>query len=40
LNYSIVPDAVILGYHGNGSAQQRLNMMEATLESAKANEVK
>jgi hypothetical protein len=35
LNYSIVPDAVILGYHGNGSAQQRLNMRISTLESAK-----
>lgn len=33
LNYNIVPDAVVLGYHGNGHAKQRLEMMKATLEA-------
>jgi hypothetical protein len=33
LNYSIVPDAVILGYHGNGSAKQRFEMMGKTLQN-------
>ena len=35
LNYSFVPDAVVLGYHGNGTAQQRYDMMKATLERLK-----
>ena len=34
LNYSMVPDAVVLGFHGYGSAQQRLEAMKSTLESA------
>ena len=33
LNYTFVPDAVVLGYHGNGSAKQRYDMMSATLKS-------
>jgi hypothetical protein len=32
LNYSMVPDAVVLGYHGNGRAEQRLEMMKGTLQ--------
>ncbi len=31
LNYSIVPDAVVLGFHGNGTAETRLEMMQDTL---------
>lgn len=31
LNYSMVPDAVVLGYHGNGDAKQRYEMMRGTL---------
>lgn len=39
-NYSIVPDAVVLGFHGNGNADTRLEMMKDTLihlENQKAN---
>lgn len=32
LNYSLVPDAVILGYHGNGNANLRLELMTKTLQ--------
>lgn len=32
LNYSMVPDAVVLGYHGYGTTQERLDAMKATLE--------
>jgi hypothetical protein len=32
LNYSFVPDAVVIGYHGNGDAAKRLAMMKGTLE--------
>jgi hypothetical protein len=32
LNYSMVPDAVVLGYHGNGDAKQRYDMMQKTLQ--------
>jgi hypothetical protein len=35
INYSIVPDAVVLGYHGYGSAAQRTEAMRSTLESLK-----
>ena len=31
INYSMVPDAVVLGYHGNGDAPQRFSMMRDTL---------
>lgn len=37
LNYSMVPDAVILGYHGNGSAAQRLEAMKGTLAQLEKN---
>ena len=33
LNYTFVPDAVVLGYHGNGTAKQRYDMMSATLKN-------
>jgi hypothetical protein len=33
LNYSMVPDAVILGYHGNGNAKNRYDMMSKTLQN-------
>jgi hypothetical protein len=33
LNYSMVPDAVILGYHGNGNAKNRYDMMNKTLQN-------
>lgn len=36
LNYSMVPDAVVLGYHGNGTAEQRLEMMKGTLKRMEA----
>lgn len=36
LNYSMVPDAVVLGFHGNGTAQQRLDMMKGTLAKLEA----
>lgn len=32
INYSMVPDAVVLGYHGNGDAAYRYRMMKETLE--------
>lgn len=32
INYSMVPDAVVIGYHGGGNAMQRLEMMQGTLE--------
>jgi hypothetical protein len=35
LNYSMVPDAVVLGFHGYGNAKQRLESMRLTLESLK-----
>ena len=31
MNYSMVPDAVVLGFHGNGDAPFRLSMMQETL---------
>jgi hypothetical protein len=31
MNYTMVPDAVVLGFHGNGNPKQRLEMMRATL---------
>lgn len=31
INYSIVPDAVVLGFHGYGNAAQRLSGMKAAL---------
>jgi hypothetical protein len=31
LNYSMVPDAVVLGFHGSGSPAERLALMRATL---------
>jgi hypothetical protein len=31
MNYSMVPDAVVLGFHGNGNAATRLEMMTETL---------
>ncbi len=36
INYSMVPDAVVLGYHGNGNAGQRLEMMKETLAKLEA----
>lgn len=33
LNYSMVPDAVVLGYHGAGEAEQRLKLMTETLKT-------
>ena len=36
LNYSMVPDAVILAYHGNGDAKQRYELMKGTLERLEA----
>jgi hypothetical protein len=33
INYSMVPDAVVLGFHGYGDANQRLGAMNATLEA-------
>ncbi len=38
LNYSMVPDAVVLGYHGYGSAQERFEAMQATLKTLEARE--
>jgi hypothetical protein len=38
LNYSMVPDAVILGYHGYGDANQRLNAMQDTLKTLESRE--
>jgi hypothetical protein len=38
LNYSMVPDAVVLGYHGYGSAQDRLDAMTATLNELEVRE--
>jgi hypothetical protein len=35
LNYSMVPDAVVLGFHGNGDAKQRFDMMEQALKVLK-----
>jgi len=35
LNYSMVPDAVVLGFHGYGDAIHRLNAMQSILESVK-----
>lgn len=32
LNVNMVPDAVVLGYHGCGNAQQRFDLMKQTLE--------
>ena len=32
MNYNLVPDAVVLGYHGNGDAAMRLEMMTRTLQ--------
>jgi hypothetical protein len=31
-NYSMVPDAVVLGYHGAGTTKQRFELMKSTLE--------
>lgn len=36
LNYSMVPDAVVLGYHGNGLPPARLELMKATLKYLEA----
>ena len=36
VNYSMVPDAVVLGYHGNGDANLRLAMMQETLKKLEA----
>lgn len=38
LNYSMVPDAVVLGYHGYGTADERLAAMKDTLNSLEARE--
>jgi hypothetical protein len=35
-NYSMVPDAVVLGYHGNGDANTRFELMRGTLEQLEA----
>lgn len=36
LNVNIVPDAVVLGFHGCGSAEKRYQLMRATLERIEA----
>ena len=33
INVNMVPDAVVIGYHGQGSAKNRLEMMTRTLET-------
>lgn len=38
LNYSMVPDAVVLGFHGYGTPQERFKAMQATLEQLEARE--
>ncbi len=38
LNYSMVPDAVVLGYHGYADSQGRLQAMKDTLNSLEARE--
>lgn len=40
LNYSLVPDAVVLGYHGNGNSENRLKMMAGTLQQKAAKDSK
>lgn len=38
LNYSMVPDAVVLGFHGYGKTQERFEAMQSTLKSLEARE--
>jgi hypothetical protein len=38
LNHSMVPDAVVLGFHGYGIAQERLDAMQLTLKSLETRE--
>ena len=39
LNYTMVPDAVVLGYHGYGKTYERLQAMKDTLKQLEAREV-
>ena len=38
LNYTMCPDAVVIGYHGYGTTQERHDAMKDTLKSLEARE--